>query len=167
MRRLIWPVLFLFLVVVQGAASVFYTGWLSFDLPLLAIYSYALLKGKLFGAAVGLAVGLVQDAMTTGIFGFHMLTRTVIGYFIGAGKEKIFKDKLSLHAATIGICSAAIRFLYWWIEVIRSGGRWGLFLDFSWASIGYCLGNMLLIVPMFLVVKWLYIWTQKDEITYK
>ena len=129
MRRVIWPVLFLFLVVVQGSSSVFYTGWLSFNLPLLAVYSYALLEGELLGAAVGFGVGV-------------------------------------LHIVTIGVCSAAIRFLYWWIEVIRSGGRWGLFLDFSWASIGYCLGNMLLVVPMFWAIKWIHTWTQKDDITY-
>lgn len=166
MRRLIWPVLFLFLVVVQGSSSVFYTGWLSFNLPLLAVYSYALLEGELLGAAAGFGVGVLQDAMTTGIFGFHMLTRTAMGYIIGATKEKIFKDNFKLHIVTIGVCSVAIRFLYWWIEVMRSGGRWGLFLDFSWASIGYCLGNMLLVVPMFWTIKWIHTWTQKDDITY-
>ena len=31
MRRLIWPVLFLLLMMLQGAASAVYTGWLSFD----------------------------------------------------------------------------------------------------------------------------------------
>ena len=41
MRRLIWPVLFLLLMLVQGAASAFYTGWLAFDLPLLALYAFA------------------------------------------------------------------------------------------------------------------------------
>lgn len=92
MRRLIWPVLFLFLLVVQGSSSVFYAGWLSFDLPLLAVYCYALLNGEAFGAAAGLGVGFLQDAVTTGIFGFHMLTRTIMGYGVGATKEKIFKD---------------------------------------------------------------------------
>lgn len=34
MRRLIWPVLFLFLMLLQGSMSVYYTGWLSCDLLL-------------------------------------------------------------------------------------------------------------------------------------
>ena len=41
MRRLIWPVLFLFLMLLQGSMSVYYTGWLSCDLLLLAVYAYA------------------------------------------------------------------------------------------------------------------------------
>ena len=73
MRRLIWPVLFLLLMMLQGAASAFYTGWLSFDLPLLALYAFAMLRGEQWGALAGLAVGFVQDAMTVGVFGFHML----------------------------------------------------------------------------------------------
>lgn len=166
MRRMIWPVLFLFLVVLQGSSSVIFTGWLSFNLPLLAIYSYALLRGEYHGATAGFCVGFLQDAMTTGIFGFHMMTRTAMGYFVGATKEKIFKDNYKLHIMTIGGISAIIRFLYWWIEVIRSGGRWGLFIDFSWASLGYCLGNMLLVVPMFLFISYINHWTQKNDITY-
>lgn len=46
MRRLIWPVLFLFLMLLQGSMSVYYTGWLSCDLLLLAVYAYALLRGE-------------------------------------------------------------------------------------------------------------------------
>ena len=46
MRRLIWPVLFLLIMMLQGAASAFYTGWLSFDLPLLALYAFAMLRGE-------------------------------------------------------------------------------------------------------------------------
>ena len=69
MRRLIWPVLFLLLMLLQGAASAFYTGWLSFDLPLLALYAFAMLRGERQGAFVGLGGGLLQDAMTVGVFG--------------------------------------------------------------------------------------------------
>ena len=53
MRRLIWPVLFLFLMLLQGSMSVYYTGWLSCDLLLLAVYAYALLRGEKAGAVVG------------------------------------------------------------------------------------------------------------------
>lgn len=166
MRKLIWPVLFLFLLVIQGSSSVFYSGWISFDLPLVAVYCYALFAGETLGAAAGLGVGFLQDAMTTGIFGFHMLTRAIMGYFIGATKEKIFKDSYKVHVFIIGSISVGIRFLYWWIEVIRSGGRWGLFLDFSWASIGYCLGNMLLVVPMLFFIRYVHIWTQQNDIKY-
>ena len=166
MRRLIWPVLFLFLLVIQGASSVFYSRWLSFDLPLIAVYCYALLNGSSLGGLAGFGVGFLQDAMTVGVFGFHMLTRTFTGYIVGDSKEKIFKEKYKLHLIAVGSISAIIRFIYWWIEVIRSGGRWGLFMDFIWASVGYCLGNMLLVIPMFFALKIIDKWTKKNDINY-
>ena len=46
MRRLIWPVLFLFLMLLQGSVSVYMTGWLSCDLLLLAIYAFAMQRGR-------------------------------------------------------------------------------------------------------------------------
>lgn len=96
MRRLIWPVLFLFLMLLQGSMSVYYTGWLSCDLLLLAVYAYALLRGEKAGAVVGGITGLLQDAMTVGIFGFHILSRICVGYIVGLTKEKVFKDNYLL-----------------------------------------------------------------------
>ncbi|MBQ5624992.1 MAG: rod shape-determining protein MreD, partial [Phascolarctobacterium sp.] len=95
MRRLIWPVLFLFLLMLQGAVTVFYTGWIDFDLPLLALYGYCMLRQEGSGLFAGLGIGLLQDALTPGIFGFHMLTRSCMGYLIGVTREKVFKDNPS------------------------------------------------------------------------
>ena len=88
MRRLIWPVLFLLLILLQGGASVFFTGWLSCDLPLLFLYSFALLRGRDEGGIAGVVIGFVQDALTVGIFGFHMLTRSIFGFVIGLMNKK-------------------------------------------------------------------------------
>ena len=134
MRRLIRPVLFLLLMLLQGAASAFYTGWLAFDLPLLALYAFAMLRGEQKGALMGLSVGFLQDAMTVGIFGFHMLSRSAIGFLVGLMKEKVVKDNAVFHMLVIAICSAGIRFGYWWLELIRSGGRWNIFFSYLWAS---------------------------------
>lgn len=166
MRRLIWPVLFLFLILLQGSASVFYTGWLAFDLPLVFLYSFALLRGQEKGALAGLGIGFVQDAMTVGIFGFHMLTRAVFGYAIGCIKEKIVKEQSAFHTVIIGLCCFVIRFCYFWVELIRSGGHWNIFPLFVWKSIGYCLGNMLCVLPMIILVKYIYNWIKAEDISY-
>ena len=89
MRRLIWPVLFLFLMLLQGSMSVYYTGWLSCDLLLLAVYAYAMLRGEKAGAVAGGIIGLPQDAMTVGVFGFHIFSRICVGYIVGLTKEKV------------------------------------------------------------------------------
>ena len=166
MRRLIWPVLFLLLMLVQGAASAFYTGWLSFDLPLLALYAFAMLRGEHQGALVGLSVGFLQDAMTVGVFGFHMLSRSALGFLVGLMKEKVVKDNATFHVLVIALCSAALRFAFWWLELIRSGGRWSIFFSYLWDSVGFIVGNMLLVVPVVLLVKRVYQWIKEEEISY-
>jgi rod shape-determining protein MreD len=166
MRRLIWPVLFLLLIPLQGALSAFYTGWFSCDLSLLALYAFAMLRGERSGALAGLGVGLVQDAMTVGTFGYHMLTRMALGYAIGLTKEKVVKDNALFHMLTIAICSAAISFCYWWVELLRSGGRWSIFFDYLLGACGFVVGNMLLVVPMVLLVKRVYHWIKEEDISY-
>jgi len=166
MRRLIWPVLFLFLIVVQGASSVFYSGWLAFDLPLLFLYSFSLLRGKDKGALAGFGIGFVQDSMTVGVFGYHMLTRAAFGFLVGMMKEKIVKEKITFHVILIGCICAILRFCYWWLELIRSNGRWDILSTFAWNSMGYCLGNMLFIIPMLLLVNYIYAWIKAEDISY-
>lgn len=166
MRRLIWPVLFLLLLTLQGVMSVFYTGWLDFDLPLLAMYAFALLHGENLGALAGISCGLVQDALTTGIFGFHLLTRGVIGYLIGLTKEKVFKDNATYHLLSIFVCSLFIRIVLLGVELLRNGGQWRMLSSYLWTTVGFCVGNMLLVVPMVYLVKKVYDWVCEENISY-
>lgn len=166
MRKLIWPVLFLFLLLVQGAASVFYTGWLAFDLPLVALYGFAVLYGADYGVAAGIFIGLLQDAMTTGIFGFHILTRSGVGYLTGLTKDKVVKDNWTYYVGSIGLVSFALRFCYWWVELIRTGWQWRILPGFFWDTLGYCVGNMLAAVPVIYLIKKIYEWVRKEDISY-
>ncbi len=166
MRRLIWPVLFLLLLLLQGAVSVFYTGWLSCDLPLLALYAFAMLYGEYFGMGAGLAVGFLQDAMTVGVFGYHMLTRAALGFLVGLGKEKVVEDNNAFHMTAIAFCSVGVRFCFWWLELVRSGGRWDIFFDYFIDSLGYAAGNILLITLMMRLAKRVCEWTKKEDISY-
>ena len=166
MRRLIWPVLFLFLLMLQGAATVFYTSWLIFDLPLLALYGYSMLCKEGSGTLAGLCIGFLQDALTPSVFGFHILTRGLVGHLIGITREKVFKDNPTYHMFAISVFSLLIRFALWWVELIRSGGLWSMFPHFLWDTIGYCLGNALLVVPMVVVVKKIYDWVREEDISY-
>lgn len=166
MRKLIWPVLFLFLLLIQGAFSVFYHGWLSCDLMLLAVYSCALLRGVQLGVSMGAFAGLLQDAMSVGVFGFHILTRACVGYFIGLTTEKIFKDNLCYHMGVIALISAAVRFAYWWIELLRANGNWLILDSYIWESLGFIAGNVILIVPMLIMVNNIYEWIKEEDISY-
>ena len=104
--------------------------------------------------------------MTVGVFGFHMLTRSIFGFAVGLMNKKVFKEQLQLHIMIIGLSSMIIRFSYWWIELIRADGRWEILPLYIWVSIGYCLGNMLLIAPMVRLVILVYEWIKEEDVSY-
>ena len=106
MRKLIWPVLFLLCLSLQ--MSLPQNQWFKFDLPLLLIYCLAMLKGAFAGGIAGFFVGLLQDLLTGGIFGFHILTRTAIGYYVGYTKEKVFKDSMFYNIVAIVTITVAL-----------------------------------------------------------
>lgn len=166
MRILIWPVLFVFLILLQGSATVFYTGWITFDLPFLALYCYAMLRGELSGALVGFVIGFLQDSMTIGLFGMHMLVLSSLGFFIGLTKEKVFKDNIYYHMIAIAVCSIVQCFAFFILELIRNGGRWSIFFSYLGDTLGYALGNALLVIPTILVMKKIYVWIKEDDISY-
>lgn len=166
MRKLIWPVLFLFLLLLQGMASVFFSGWLSCDPVLLALYAYAVLRGSEAGGIMGFGAGLLQDALTSSIFGYHMLTRGLLAYAVGRLKDKIFKENYFLHIMMIGGCCLALRFCYWWLFLLRTGSGWQAMPSYLWATLGYCAGNMLLAAPAVYMVQRLYEWIKEEDISY-
>ncbi len=166
MRRLIWPVLFVLLMLLQGVITVFWTGWISFDLLLVALYAYSMLRGEVAGAIMGLGVGFFQDALTVNVFGFHMLSRTLIGWVVGLTKEKVFKENITYHLCSIALISFILRIVFLLVELIRSGGHWNIIGTFLWETVGYIVGNTLLVIPVMLVVKQIYYWIRKEDISY-
>ena len=166
MRRLIWPVLFLFLMLLQGSVSVYMTGWLSCDLLLLAIYAFSMQRGPEAGAMAGGLMGFFQDALSVSTFGYYMLTRTVFGYLVGLTKEKVFKDNYLYHMSAIATITFILRFVYWWLELLRTGGRWSIFFAYLWDSLGYIIGNALLVWPVVVIMKMIYEWIRKEDISY-
>lgn len=164
-RKLFWPVLFLFFFILQGVISVFYTGWLACDLLFLAIYSYALRRGPMKGALSGIGGGLLQDAMNPAVFGFHMLSRAIFGYCIGLTKEKIVKENMFYHITVISLSTICLRFVYWWIELLRAGS-WNGLAVYCWDSVGYVVGNAVLVIPIMATVRYIDYLVRKDEVPY-
>lgn len=165
MRRLIWPVLFLFLFIIQGATGVFYSGWFSADLPLLGVYAYSILRGPQFGGMTGAAVGFLEDAMLPGVFGYHILTRAITGYGTGHLKGKIFKDNFIYHLPTIFVISLLLRFIYFFIALaiktpVSSLGVYAI------ESLGFACGNMLFVIPVIRLVNYVYEWIKQEDISY-
>ncbi len=166
MRRLIWPVLFLLLLLLQGSVSVFYHGWLSCDMAYVALYAYALQRGSTSGAAAGFVIGFLQDALQVNVFGYHIISRTVMGYIVGLLKGKVVKDRMAYHIMAISLCSLASRLFLFIIELLRNGSNWNIIGIFWWNAIGFIIGNMLITVPVVYLVKRAYDWIREEEIMY-
>ncbi|MGH7277557.1 MAG: rod shape-determining protein MreD [Candidatus Rokuibacteriota bacterium] len=54
------------------------------DIPLIMVVLLALRRGPEFGCLGGFTVGILQDMATGGLIGIQALTKSVIGFAIGA-----------------------------------------------------------------------------------
>jgi len=60
-----------------------------FDLPLLAVIYFALLKrNRVFGTVLGMGVGLLQDALSHGYIGMFGMAKALVGYLAAWGSVK-------------------------------------------------------------------------------
>jgi len=60
-----------------------------FDLPLLAVIYFALLKrNRVFGIFLGAGVGLLQDALSHGAIGIFGMAKALVGYLAAWGSVK-------------------------------------------------------------------------------
>jgi rod shape-determining protein MreD len=75
-------------LVIRGTAAL--------DLVLVVVVYIALLFGPVTGLLVGMAAGLVQDALSSGIIGIGGLAKTVVGFIAGVlGTQFIVTAPLS------------------------------------------------------------------------
>lgn len=158
MRKLIWPVLFLLFLSLQMSLPQY--SWFKFDLPLIFVYCYAMLYGSIAGTVTGFAAGAVQDFLTGGIFGFHILTRTAIGYYVGYTKEKVFKESLFYNVFAIFAVTLVVRSFYFLVQMLMAKGFSLNLLAIAMEDFfAYCLGNIFFIIPVFLIMgklkKWI------------
>lgn len=71
------------------------------DLVLIVVVTCGLLRGPWYGAAVGLAAGLVADLFVGGVLGLGALAKMVTGFLAGLFEKLIFKDNLLVPAIAV------------------------------------------------------------------
>jgi len=60
-----------------------------FDLPLLAVIYFALLRrNRVFGTILGMGVGILQDALSHGYIGLFGMSKALVGYIAAWGSVK-------------------------------------------------------------------------------
>jgi rod shape-determining protein MreD len=78
------------------------------DLVLVTLVSIALLRGTIFGAIAGFAVGFVVDTATLQTLGVTSLLLTIAGYWIGRYGETTGRDRTHAPFVSVGV----VTFLY-------------------------------------------------------
>ena len=166
MRIWSWAAAAFTVLVLQTTSFGFFGGNLFFDLPLLFIYSVGLFYGPRAGLVSGLAFGFLQDVSSPAVFGFCLLTRGLVGYGVGSIKEMIFKNNFFYHVLMAAGISFLLRVLYLAPVIWLGGFEKTLLILYLQDSLVYCLGNMLLVLPVMYFLSELYRWAAEDELTY-
>jgi rod shape-determining protein MreD len=73
---------------------------------LLTLMAIALLRGSIYGAALGFFAGLLVDTATLGTLGVTSLLLTIAGYWIGRYGETTGRDRL--HAPFVAVAVATV-----------------------------------------------------------
>ncbi|MBQ0066907.1 MAG: rod shape-determining protein MreD [bacterium] len=166
MRKLIWIAVFIVFFLMQGSLWLIWPQWPSFDVLLPLIYFFSLMYGEIAGFLAGFFVGFLQDAMIPGFWGFHMFTRSLVGYGMGVIKERVFSDEYVAHIPVIGVLSMLVKVSA--IPLCLSGISSFQFLpNYLWDSVGYIIMNMLLGIPVFWAVKKITQWVTDGETIYE
>jgi rod shape-determining protein MreD len=76
------------------------------DLVLVTLMAIALLRGSIYGAALGFFAGLLVDTATLGTLGVTSLLLTIAGYWIGRYGETTGRDRL--HAPFVAVAVATV-----------------------------------------------------------
>ena len=140
MRIWSWVAAAFVVLVLQTTSLGCFGGNLFFDLPLLFIYSTGLFYGARAGLLCGVAFGLL--------------------------KEMIFKNNYGYHVLIVGILSFILRMLYAVPAILLNGFGKTVFVLYLQDTMFYCLGNMLLILPVTRILLALYRWVAEDDLTY-
>ncbi len=103
--------LVLFVVaLLQLAVLTQYSAFRTSSIVLVALLSIALLRGSVFGAVAGFAIGLLLDSATLGTLGVSSLLLTVGGFWIGRYGETTARDRF--HAPFLSVAVVTVLFAF-------------------------------------------------------
>ena len=130
MSLLIWPVFLLLLLSLQTSWFALFPGNNSTpDFLLLFVVFHAMFSGSNKGAFCGAVVGLVQDVLAPTTFGFHIVTRALVGFFIGETKERVFKDNAQGYFVFVGVASLFVKLTHFVLVLLVAGSVCGWLLN--------------------------------------
>ena len=85
-------------------------GGTTLNLLLITVVSFALIRGKFEGAAIGLSIGFMQDLFYGGSIGFYALLYMYIGYLCGFFNKTFYRDNILIPMGIIAAADTLINF---------------------------------------------------------
>lgn len=102
------------------------------DLLLILILFYALFRGSVSGAKIGFFYGLAEDLLLGRFVGLNAATKMLIGYLVGLGERRFFKDNLILPVLLVFGGTLLSHLLYVSLFTLISGyGQFVLFRQYA------------------------------------
>lgn len=141
-----WLLFTLFLFTLENYWFFFFNTTQSPDLLLLFLLLYAMDQGKRKGAVYGLGIGALLDIVTFSYFGWHLVTRTLIGYLVGKNRMNMFADRLPTYLILTGMVTLLLqvaRGLFLCVAL----GRWLPLLPLAVSTLK-CMGWNLIAAPI-------------------
>lgn len=139
MNTFLWIFLNLFLFSLKTHWFLLFTTYDSPDFLLLLLILYALDQGGRKGALYGIGMGLFLDVVSFGYFGYHLVTRALVGAFIDSNRMNVFADRMPTYmvlTALVTLLLGVVRGLFLCVML----HRWMPFVSFAlWTlrSIGW------------------------------
>lgn len=152
MKLLLWPIFTIALYAVQTSWFHFFNTTQSPDLLLIFILLVALEQGGKGGALMGFGIGALQDVVTFSFFGYHIITRMLLGIVAGAIRGNIFKDQLPTFLVLTAIASAVVKIIHVIFIMLYQGeflSTWPFIID----MLKYMGWNVVCAIPMWIGSK--------------
>lgn len=126
------------------------------DLIMVVVVVFSLLRGAKEGTVSGFASGLLQDIFSTGLLGMNALAKTVIGFFCGIIKEKIFREHILFIIPVITFIASFIQSILMFLLLRAFGIEYGLAWSLKQVALPEALYSSLLSPFIFLAINKLF-----------
>lgn len=126
------------------------------DLIMVVVVVFSLLRGAKEGTISGFASGLLQDIFSTGLLGMNALAKTVIGFFCGIIKEKIFCEHILFIIPVITFIASFMQSILMFFLLRAFGIEYGLAWSLKQVALPEALYSSLLSPFIFLAINKLF-----------
>ncbi len=126
------------------------------DLIMVVVVVFSLLRGAKEGTISGFASGLLQDIFSTGLLGMNALAKTVIGFFCGIIKEKIFREHILFIIPVIIFIASFMQSILMFLLLRAFGIEYGLAWSLKQVALPEALYGSLLSPFIFLAINKLF-----------